>query len=417
MAAGLLELGETFAVLAVAGAVALRVGLSVIPLYVVGGMLAGPHVAGRVGLPAVSGGDVLSALAGIGIVLLLFFLGLEFSLDRLLTARSQLTRAGLVDVAVNLPLGIALGFAFGWSLTEALLLGGIVYISSSAIVTKTLIDLGWIADEEAEPILGTLVFEDLFIAVYLAVVASLVVGGGAAPGSVGIDGVAAGSGGGIGAANGAVARSLAVAFGFLGLLFVAVRYGTAFFARVLDVEGTEPFVLRTLAVVVPVAGVALALGVSEAVAAFFVGMGFATSGHRHRIERLLTPVRDVFAAMFFFWIGVGTDPLAVGAVAGPLAAAVALTTPAKVVSGYLGGRAYDLSSHRSLRVGLGVVPRGEFSLVIAALAASGATPVMRETIPAFAVGYVLVMSALGTVLMQRSAGVEALVARLRPLSD
>jgi CPA2 family monovalent cation:H+ antiporter-2 len=332
-------------------------------------------------------------LAEVGIVLLLFFLGLEFSIDRLLAARSQISRAGVVDVALNLPLGIALGLALGWSATEALLLGGIVYISSSAIITKTLIDLGWIADPEADPILGTLVFEDLFIAVYLAVVTSLVVGGGDVA---------------------ELGRSLAVAFAFLGALLVAVQYGTGFFARVLDVADTESFVLRTLGVVVPVAGVALTLGVSEAVAAFFVGMGFATSGHRDRIERLLSPVRDVFAAVFFFWIGVGTDPRLVVGVAVPLAAAVLLTTPAKLLSGYLGGRAYDLSAHRSLRVGVGLVPRGEFSLVIAALAAGGSTVVMQETIPALAVGYVLVMSVLGTVLMQHSDAVEGAVRRLRP---
>ena len=391
MAAGLLELGQAFLVCAVAGAVALRVGLSVIPLYVVGGMLAGPFVAGRAGLPAVPDGELLTVLAEVGIVLLLFFLGLEFSLDRLLAARSKVTRAGVIDVAVNLPIGVVIGLALGWSAVEALLLGGIVYISSSAIITKTLIDLGWIADSEADPILGTLVFEDLFIAVYLAVVTSLVAGGGDI----------AGLGG-----------SLAVAFAFLGALLVAVQYGTGAFTRLLDVSDTESFVLRTLGVVVPVAGVALSLGVSEAVAAFFVGMGFATSGHRERIERLLTPVRDAFAAVFFLWIGVGTDPRLLAGVAPPLAAAVVLTTPTKVLSGYLGGRVYDLSARRSVRVGLGLVPRGEFSLVIAALAAGGSTTVMRETIPALAVGYVLVMSVLGTVLMQRSTAVEGVLARI-----
>ena len=393
MAAGLLELGQAFLVCAVAGAVALRIGLSVIPLYVVGGMLAGPFVAGRAGLPAVSDGELLTVLAEVGIVLLLFFLGLEFSLDRLLSARSKVTRAGVIDVVVNLPLGIVIGLALGWSAVEALLLGGIVYISSSAIITKTLIDLGWIADAEADPILGTLVFEDLFIAVYLAVVTSLVTGGGDVA---------------------ALGGSLAVAFAFLGALLVAVQYGTGAFTRLLDVSDTESFVLRTLGVVVPVAGVALSLGVSEAVAAFFVGMGFATSGHRERIERLLTPVRDAFAAVFFLWIGVGTDPRLLAGVALPLAAAVVFTTPAKLLSGYLGGRVYDLSARRSVRVGLGLVPRGEFSLVIAALAAGGSTTVMRETIPALAVGYVLVMSVLGTVLMQRSTAVERVLARIGP---
>ncbi|KAB1187098.1 MULTISPECIES: cation:proton antiporter [Haloferax] len=391
MAADLLEFGYLLVVLALTGAIALRLGLSVIPLYVIGGVVVGPYVAGRLGLPYVAEGEVITLLAEVGIVLLLFFLGLEFSLDRLRAARSNISRAGAIDLLVNLPLGVVIGLALGWSVVEAFLLGGIVYISSSAIVTKTLIDLGWIADPESEPILGTLVFEDLAIAVYLAAVTSLVLGG--------EGGLAA------------IGRSLAIAFGFLGLLLIAVQYGTSLFTRVLDVENEEAFVLRALAVVVPIAGAALALGVSEAVAAFFVGMGFSTSGHRETIERRLTSVRDVFAAIFFFWIGLGTDPTLLVAAAVPLVIAVVLTTPAKVISGYLGGRVYDLSNHRSLRVGVGMVPRGEFSLVIAALAASGSTQVMREVIPSFAVGYVLVMSALGTVLMQRSDLVERLIFR------
>ncbi|MDS0297293.1 cation:proton antiporter [Halogeometricum sp. S1BR25-6] len=392
MAAALLELGHLFVVLAVTGAIALRLGLSVIPLYVVGGVLSGPFVAGRFGLPYVPNGEIVTLLAEVGIVLLLFFLGLEFSLDRLLESRTQITRAGVVDLVVNLPIGVAIGLVLGWSLVESLLLGGIVYISSSAIITKSLIDLGWIANPEAEPLLGTLVFEDLFIAVYLAVVTSLVLGG-------------------ADAGTGSIVQSLAVAFGFLGLLLLAVQYGTSLFARLLGGAGQEAFVLRTLAVVVPISGAALALGVSEAVAAFFVGMGFATSGHREKIERRLSPIRDVFGAVFFFWIGVGTDPTLLAAAAVPLVLAVVLTTPAKVLSGYLGGRVYDLSERRSLRAGLGMVPRGEFSLVIAALAASGSTPVMREIIPAFAVGYVLLMSMLGTVLMGQSSVIERRVFR------
>ncbi|WP_144904693.1 cation:proton antiporter [Halobellus captivus] len=398
MAAGLFELGQVFAVLAVAGAIALRIGLSVIPLYVIGGMLAGPFVAGQFGLPHVPDSELLTILAEVGIVLLLFFLGLEFSLDRLLAARSRITRAGIIDVTINLPLGIVIGLALGWSVVEALLLGGIVYISSSAIITKTLIDLGWIANDEADPILGTLVFEDLFIAVYLAIVTSLVLGGGTAD------------------VNG-LGRSLAVAFGFLGALLLVVQYGTTFFSRILDVSDPESFVLRILGIVIPIAGFALSIGVSEAVAAFFVGMGFSTSGHRERIERQLTSVRDVFAAVFFFWIGVGTDPRLLVGVAVPLVAAVVLTTPAKMLSGYLGGRVYDLSEHRAIRVGIGLVPRGEFSLVIAALAAGGSTPVMRETIPALAVGYVLVMSVLGTLLMQRSEAVDRAIGRVLPVGS
>lgn len=387
--AGLLETGVMFAALAVAGAVAARVGLSVVPAYVVLGVAAGPHGLGALGLLHVPDDPVVDLLAELGVVLLLFFLGLEFSLDRLLARGRTLGLAGGVDLALNFPLGVTLGLAFGWSLVEASLLGGVVYVSSSAVITKSLVDLGWIANPESEPILGVLVFEDLFVAVYLAVASALVLGGGDVGGA---------------------ARDVVVALAFLVALLVAVRFGTPAFDRYLRVGSAEAFVLRLLAVAVPVAGFALAIGVSDAVAAFFVGMGFSVTDHVERIERTLSPVRDVFAAVFFFAVGLGTDPRLVATVAVPLAAVVLATGPAKVLGGLRVGRLYGLSRRRSLRVGTGLVARGEFSLVIAALAAQGATPVLRETLPALAVGYVLVMSALGTLAMEFTGRFESRLA-------
>lgn len=385
----LLEAGAMFATLAVAGAVARRANLSVIPFYVVGGMLVGPRVAGEVGVPAVPEREFVTVLAELGIVFLLFFLGLEFSLDRLLESKERITKAGTVDLLVNLPVGVALGLALGWSLLEAFVLGGIVYISSSAIITKSLIDLGWIANAESEPMLGTLVYEDLFIAFYLAVLSAVLLGSGTL-----VDAVV----------------DVGVAMAFLLVLVAGVHYGSALFDRLLAVDSKELFVLRAVAAAVFVAGVALVLGVSEAVAAFFVGMGFSDTGHVHELENLLSPVRDVFAAVFFFWIGLTTDPRLLVATAGLLAVAVAVTTPAKLVSGFYGGRVYGLDDRRSVRVAAGMVTRGEFSLIIATLAASaGATAVLSETIPSLTVGYVLVMSILGTVLMQYADAFERFV--------
>jgi CPA2 family monovalent cation:H+ antiporter-2 len=389
----LLSVGEMFLAIALAGALATRIGLSVIPIYLVAGVLVGPNVLGALGGPAVPDGEVVTILAELGIVLLLFFLGLEFSVDRLLESWDRISRAGLLDLGVNFPVGVGLGLLFGWSLVEALLLGGIVYISSSAIITKSLLDLGWIANDESEPILGVLVFEDLFIAVYLAVVASLVFESGGL---------------------GATLRSVGIALGFLVVLLAAVQFGERFFSRVLEVSSGELFVLRVLGIAVPVAGLALALGVSEAVAAFFVGMGFAGSGHEERIERLLTPVRDVFAAVFFFWIGLRTDPRLVVSVLGLLAVVVLATTPTKLLSGFYTGRLYGLTDRRSFRVGTTMVTRGEFSLIIAATAAGGTTQTMTQTIPSLAVGYVLVMSVLGTLAMQYSDRLQSVVARRSP---
>ena len=388
----LLELGVLFAAVALVGGLASRLRQSVIPFYIVTGILLGPFVSGRLTPYALEATEFVELGAELGIVFLLFFLGLEFNLNRLLANRNRIGTAGTVDLVVNFGGGLVLGFLIFRAFLPAVLVAGIVYISSSAIITKSLIDLGWIANDEAEPMLGTLVYEDLVIAVYLVVATALLLGGGDV---------------------GAAARSIGVALGVIVALLAVVWFGTPLFQRLLAVDSHEFIVLRAVGVTVLTAGAALALGVSEAVAAFFVGMAFSSTDHVERLERLLEPVRDVFAAVFFVWIGLVTDPLVFTGVLGLVFLAVVLTAPTKLLSGYLGGRIYGLSARQSTRVGLGMTTRGEFSLIIATLALSGAGTTLAEpvaqTIYAFAVGYVLVMSVVGTMLMQYSAPIEAAV--------
>lgn len=395
MAAILLELGVAFAAIALAGTVAQSLDQSVIPFYIIAGLVANPFVIGSLGLPALGANEVITVAGELGIVFLLFFLGLEFSIDQLLASGRRMTQAGLLDIGINFPVGIVIGLALGWSGLEALVLGGIVYISSSAVITKSLIDLGWIANAESSPILGTLVFEDLAIAVYLATLAALLGGSGDL---------------------GTLLTNVGVVGGFFVVLVLVVYSGSSLFERFLATGSDELFVLRTVAAAVLVAGTALALGASEAVAAFFIGMGFSSTEHIDRIEDLLVPLRDVFAAVFFFWIGLTTDPRLVLAVAGPLVLVIVLTTPTKLVSGYFGGRLYDLDPRRSVRVACSMVTRGEFSLIIATLAASqGSGPILTETLPALAVGYVLIMSVLGTTFMSSADTIEDFLRRLYPI--
>ena len=383
MAELLLEVGVALTAVALAGTLANRIGLSVIPAYIVVGILIGPNVPQSVlGIPLtlVGNREFIQVLAELGIVFLLFFLGLEFSVDQLLRDRGRISAAGGVDFAVNFGLGAAIGLLFGWTLVETLFLAGIVYISSSAVITKSLIEEGWVANAESGPILGTLVFEDILIAVYLALLAAIAGGGGLESAAV----------------------SVGTAFLFLGALTAVAWYGAGWLDRFFRTSSDELFLLRIVGVTTLVAGAALALGVSEAVAAFFLGTGISQTGHVERIEHIVTPARDIFAAVFFFSIGLTTDLTLVAGVAGLLAVAVVVTTGGKLLSGTLSGRFYDLDRRRSLRVGLGLVPRGEFSLVLATLAAGVGTGRLGTVVPAFAVGYVLVMSVLGSVLIQRA---------------
>lgn len=396
MADLLLEVGVMFAAIAAVGAIANRLGQSVVPFYIVIGMVLSESVIGRFELPItgeavfITESEFIVLGAELGIVFLLFFLGLEFNLSRLLDKKTEIGTAGTIDLGINFGAGFILGWLVFGSLLPAFLIAGIVYISSSAVITKSLIDLGWIANDESEPMLGTLVYEDLFIAVYLAVVSAIVLGSG---------GVSE------------AAFDIGVAIGFILGLLILTYFGTVLFQQLVSVDSNELIVLRTVGVLLLTAGGALAIGVSEAVAAFFVGMAFSATGSVRKLEKLLEPLRDTFAAVFFFWIGLVTDPRLFGGVVGLIALAVVVTTPTKLVSGFLGGRVFDLDIRRSTRVALGMTTRGEFSLIIATIAITGAEagtfPAELATrINAFAVGYVLVMAIFGTTLMQYSGPFE-----------
>lgn len=379
----LLEVGVMFAAIAAVSFLASRIEFSSIPFYILAGMLLNAFVAGRLTLPYVTESEFITIGAELGVVFLLFFLGIEFNLDRLIADKDNIGKAGILDFVVNFGVGLLLGFFLFRAVVPALLIAGIVYISSSAVISKTLLDLGWIANPESTPLLGTLVFEDLVIAIYLAVVSAVVLSGGDIT---------------------AAARSVGIALGFILLLVLLVYFGSEWFERLLQTTSSEYFLLRAIGITVLIAGGALAVGVSEAVAAFFVGMTFSTTSVVHELEEALVPIRDMFGAVFFFWIGLLTDPLSLIGVVDLIAVVVVVTAPAKLVSGFYSGRIYDLNNRRSLRVGLGMVTRGEFSLIIAAVALAGAggavTAETAQTIYAFTVGYVLVMSILGTVLMQ-----------------
>jgi CPA2 family monovalent cation:H+ antiporter-2 len=380
----LLEIGIALTGIALAGAVAHRVGLSVIPAYIIVGILIGPNepvsIAG-VSLTLVEHREFIDVIAELGIVFLLFFLGLEFSVTQLLNDRRRIATIGSIDLLINFSLGIGLGVVFGYSLLETLFLAGIVYISSSAVISKSLIESGWVANPESAPILGTLVFEDIVIAVYLALLSAIALGEGTV-----VD----------------AALAVGMAFAFLGGLTLIAWYGSAYIERGFSVDSDELFLLRVLGVTTLIAGSALAIGLSEAVAAFFVGTAFSETDHTERIETVVAPARDIFAAVFFFSIGLTTELSLVTDVVGLLLAAVLVTTIGKVVSGSLAGQFYRLSQLRSMRVGVGMVPRGEFSLVIATLATSVGTGALGAEIPAFTVGYVLVMSIVGTILIQNA---------------
>ena len=264
-------------------------------------------------------------------------LGLEYSGDQLTDSlRKGLSGAG-VDFLLNFPPGFIAGILLGWPLLASILLGGVSLISSSGIIARVLSELkDGMSFPETSTVLSILVLEDLMMAVYLPLVAVLLAGGGPTKILISVDPLTA----------------------VLVVLFVATRYGNSLSSFIAH-QSDEVVLLTVFGMVLLVAGVAQHLRVSAAIGAFLVGI--AVSGPiTEQSHRLLAPLRDLFAATFFFFFGLEIDPRSLPPVLLTAIALAVVTTLTKVLTGYWATRSGNLNPRSRIRAGLTLVARGEF---------------------------------------------------------
>jgi CPA2 family monovalent cation:H+ antiporter-2 len=364
----LIELGAVFFALGLLGRLAGRIGLSPIPLYLLGGLFFG--TGGVVPLHGIEG---FTALAGeVGVVLLLLLLGLEYSASELITGMRRSWTAGILDIVLNAAPGAAVALILGWGPVGALVMAGVTYISSSGIVAKVLADLGRLGNRETPVVLSILVFEDLVMALYLPILTAVLVG-------VTLTG-----------ALGAVGISVAV---LAVVLVVALRYGR-WVSAVVDSPDREVFLLKVLGLALLVAGFASAMQVSAAVGAFLLGIAISGSTAENA-TKLLEPLRDLFAAVFFVVFGLNTDPASIPPVLGWAVVLAVATTVTKLATGWWAARRVGIGPLGRARAGAALIARGEFSIVIAGLAVGSAAVDAR--LAALATTYVLLMAVIGPV--------------------
>jgi len=360
----LLELGAVVFALGVLGSLAGRVGLSPIPLYLLAGLAFG--TGGLLPLEAPEG--FFATGAEVGVVLLLLVLGLEYSAGDLVDNLRRQAPVGVADLLLNGLPGAALALFLGWGPTAALALFGVTAISSSGIISKVLTDLGRLGNRETPAVLGVLVIEDLAMAAYLPVLTGIVAA----------------------TSTGDALVSVAVALVTLAVvLAVAVRHGSTV-TRFVGARSSEILLLRVLGLALLVAGAAEAVHVSAAVGAFLLGI--ALSGEvAERIGDLLAPLRDLFAAVFFVFFGLSTDPSQLPDALLPAAALAAVGILTKFGTGWIAGRRAGVGPPGRVRAGAALVPRGEFSIIIAGLVLGSVPPAFGSTVAA----YVLILAVLG----------------------
>lgn len=368
-------MGGAFLAAAFLARVGGRIGLPTIPLFILAGILLGPHTPGVVLLSDPHDLEMLSAL---GLVLLLFYLGLEFHMDDLKTGGRKMALAGGTYLALNVGAGLGFGFALGWGTSEALVLAGVLGISSSAIVTKVLVDTGRLGNPETKPILGIIVVEDIFLALYLAALQPVLSGADSLAAAV-MDG--------------------GKAFGFLLLLALVARFGTKVVGRLMDTRDDELLVISFLGAAVFVAGVSEWFGVADAIGAFMVGLMLGSTTSGERIRKLVHPLRDAFGAIFFFAFGLSIDPGDLPVVLWPVLAAVAVTLLMNVLAGLGAARIYGFGSGPAANISTTLLARGEFALILATMAATAG---LDERLSPFIAGYVLLLAVLGPLAAGRS---------------
>ncbi|GGT49928.1 cation:proton antiporter [Streptomyces kurssanovii] len=359
----LIELGAIILALGLLGRLAGRIGFSPIPLYLLAGLAFGHGGL----LPMNASEEFIATGAEIGVILLLLLLGLEYSASELVTNLKTQYPSGIVDFVLNALPGAVAALILGWGPVAAVALAGVTWISSSGVIAKVLGDLGRLGNRETPVILGVLVIEDLAMAVYLPLLTALLAGLSLAGGSL----------------------TLLISLGTVSIvLYVALRHGRLI-SRAVSSDNPEMLLLVVLGLTLFVAGIAQELQVSAAVGAFLVGI--ALSGEvAEGAHNLLAPLRDLFAAVFFVFFGLSTDPADIPPVLVPALILAVVTTLTKIGTGWYAARRAGIGPRGRLRAGGTLVARGEFSIVIAGLAVG-----VEPRIGPLATAYVLILVIIG----------------------
>ncbi|MCD9022882.1 cation:proton antiporter [Cohnella silvisoli] len=316
---------------------------------------------------------LLHTAGEIGIVLLFFLLGLEFSYDRFKTIARKVWPAGTLDLVLNLIVTAGICMAFGLDGVSSLVIGGVVFATSSTVTAKLMQSTKRMANAESEFMLGLLIFEDLAAPLFVALLIGLVEGQALTPASLLL-------------VMGKVAILAAGAIGIGKFVFSKLH---DFFERIFS---EDYYIVLTVGLALTYGGLAVYLGLSEVLGALLAGMMLSEARKTEDIENKVLPVRDLLLPLFFVYFGTTVILGDHVPYVGLLIVLVLWSTAAKVITGYFGGKWYGLSKKASMRAGLSITTRGEFSVVIASLAA-GSAKLLASL-------FILLSVVLGIVLFQ-----------------
>lgn len=324
---------------------------SVIVGYLIAGIIIGPFTPGFVG-----DREQIAALAEVGVIFLMFALGIEFSLKQLSSIRNVAFVGTLTQVLLLIASGLVLGVLLGWPVGRALFLGGIISISSTMVILKALLDRGEVMTNHGRVLLGMLVVQDLTVVLLIVLLPRLASG----------DGISAL----------ALAGTLLRVLLFVGAtLFLGARVVPRLMVTVERLGSPELFLLAAITLALGTAALSARLGLSPALGAFLSGLLLSDTEFDHRVISELVPMRDLFATLFFVSVGMLIDP---AFITGNLTAVLALAAfilAAKVVATLVAVAPFRVGSRTAAFASLGMAQTGEFSYLLAREGAtSGSIP-------------------------------------------
>ncbi len=313
--------------------------------YILAGVIIGPHTPP---FPLIGDEHAIKTLSELGVIFLMFSLGLEFSFRKLKQVGGSALIAAVLEILLMAWVGYEIGRFFGWKQMDSIFLGGILSISSTTIIVKALEELNLTKERFSELIFGVLIFEDLLGILIIALLSGV-----AKTGSLQVE------------------ESIAEAAKLAAFMAASVVIGVLTVPRLLRYVGKyrrpEMLLITTLALCFAACVLTLKLGYSIALGAFMMGAIIAEAREIGKVEELMEPIRDMFSAVFFVSIGLLIDPKLLLQYAGPIAAITVAVIVGKVLTCSFGVFVTGQDMRTSLRVGMGLAQIGEFSFIIAAL--------------------------------------------------
>ena len=382
----MLEIGAMLLVAFVGALLASKAKQSVILGYIAAGVLIGPFVSFEIGGFTYHGlvqeRELIEIISELGLILLIFFVGMEFSMDKIRRVKGPAIILSVIDVGVNLFTGILLATALGWPLIDTIFLSAVLAMSCSAVAMKTLMELGRLERPETEFMLGMIILEEFLSMIFLTVVGGLVIRSDA---NFSLTGMIIG---------------LVVFFVFF-VIMAALVIPKAI-ARLQKMKSDEMFVLFMLGVICLSAAFAEVCGVPPLIGAFFIGMTFAETKVMKRSEKIITPLRDAFVAMFFVSFGMLIDPSLFGSVMGIVAMAVVLILMDEILIMSAVAYLVGFSRRAATSVGASFSARGGESVMYASVGSQAAGATKGAELYPIAGAVTFIMSALCPLFIKKS---------------